>query len=80
MELTELKAKLLDSWSGNQEDLQEVIKLVEQDKSVFPFNDFEYLVCNLLDRKGLTFQQYLDIRSEYISANPNLWIFEISAP
>jgi hypothetical protein len=28
----------------------------------------------------LTYEQYIDIRAEYISANPNLWVFEISAP
>lgn len=33
-----------------------------------------------MEKKGLTYEQYLDIRTEYINANPNLWIFEISAP
>lgn len=28
----------------------------------------------------MTYEQYIDIRAEYISANPNLWVFEISAP
>ena len=28
----------------------------------------------------MTYEQYVEIRSDYISENPNLWIFEISAP
>ncbi len=38
------------------------------------------MICNLIDRNGLSYEQYIDIRTEYINANPNLWIFEISAP
>jgi hypothetical protein len=34
----------------------------------------------LIENGGLTYEQYIDIRTEYISTNPNLWIFEISAP
>ena len=28
----------------------------------------------------MSYKQYIEIRTEYISENPNLWIFEISAP
>ncbi len=28
----------------------------------------------------MSFEQYMEIRTEYIRTNPNLWIFEISAP
>ena len=54
--------------------------MVDDDQSVFPFNEYEHLICNLIERGGLTYKQYIDIRTEYISANPNLWVFEISAP
>ncbi len=50
------------------------------DLSVFPFNEYEYLICSLIEKDGLTYEQYLDIRAEYVAENPNLWIFEISAP
>jgi hypothetical protein len=53
---------------------------VEKDQAIFPFNEYEYLICNLIEKGGLTYEQYLDIRTEYISENPNLWVFEISAP
>ena len=33
-----------------------------------------------MDKGGLTYEQYINIRTEYITANPYLWVFEISAP
>ncbi|MBX2893397.1 MAG: hypothetical protein KF734_20965 [Saprospiraceae bacterium] len=80
MELTELKTKIIESFSGSASDLEEVLQMVDDDQSIFPFNEYEHLICNLIERGGLTYEQYIDIRTEYISANPNLWIFEISAP
>lgn len=80
MELTELKTKIIESFSGSASDLEEVLQMLEDDQSVFPFNEYEHLICNLIERGGLTYEQYIDIRTEYISANPNLWVFEISAP
>lgn len=80
MELTELKTKIIESFSGSESDLEEVLQMVDADQSIFPFNEYEHLICNLIKRGGLTYEQYIDIRTEYISANPNLWVFEISAP
>ena len=80
MELTELKDKIIESFSGTEDELKEVIDLIDQDRSIFPFNEYEHLICNLINKGGLTFEKYIEIRTEYISENPNLWIFEISAP
>jgi hypothetical protein len=80
MELSELKTKIIESFTGSAESLQEVLQMVDDDQSIFPFNEYEHLICNLIGRRGLTYEQYIDIRTEYISANPNLWVFEISAP
>jgi hypothetical protein len=80
MELTELKARIIEAFRGSAEDLGAVLKIVDEDKSIFPFNEYEHLICNFINRGGLTYAQYIEIRSEYISENPNLWIYEISAP
>jgi len=80
MELTELKNRIISSFSGSKNDLNVVLQLVEEDRSIFPFNEYEHLICNLVNKSGLTYEQYIEIRTEYISENPNLWIFEISAP
>ena len=80
MELSELKNRICDSFSGSMQDLQDVLAMVEEDNAIYPFNEFEQLICGLIEKGGLSYQQYIDIRTEYISENPNLWIFEISAP
>ena len=80
MELTELKNKIIDSYRGSPSELEKILALVEQNQSIFPFNEYEHLICHLLNNGGINFDQYLDIRTEYMSQNPNLWIFEISAP
>jgi len=80
MELTELKDRIIESFNGSKEDLNKVLSIVEEDQAIFPFNEYEHLICNLIEKGGLSYDQYLDIRTEYISENPNLWVFEISAP
>ncbi len=80
MELTELRDRIRSSFTGSKEDLEAVIAIVEKDRAIFPFNEYEHLICNLINRGGLSYEQYMEIRTEYISENPNLWIFEISAP
>lgn len=80
MELTELKNRIIESFNGSKEDLEKVLAIVEEDQAIFPFNEYEHLICSLIEKGGLSYDQYLDIRTEYISENPNLWVFEISAP
>ncbi|MBP7962173.1 MAG: hypothetical protein KBG20_17350 [Caldilineaceae bacterium] len=80
MELIELKDRITSSFTGSREDFEAVIAMMEEDHAIFPFNEYEHLICNLIDKGGLSYEQYIEIRTEYISENPNLWIFEISAP
>jgi hypothetical protein len=80
MELLELKNRICEEFLGTDKDLQEILQIVEKDQAVFPFNEYEHLICNLIEKKGLSYDQYIEIRSDYIAQNPNLWIFEISAP
>lgn len=48
--------------------------------SVYPFNEYEYIISSLLGLGKITLDDYLEIREEYISRNMFLYIFEISAP
>ena len=48
--------------------------------SVYPFNDYEYMISALLGADKLTFEEYLELRDSYISRNPYLKLFEISSP
>lgn len=80
MELTELKDRIVGAFFGSQNDLADVLAMVEEDRAIFPFNEYEHLICGLINKGGLTYDKYIEIRAEYISENPYLWIFEISAP
>ena len=77
MELTELKDKILQNFNGTHEELETVLA---DERIFFPFNEFELLITTLVSKNELTYNKYLEIRDEYYSQNPNLWIFEISAP
>ena len=48
--------------------------------SVYPFNEYEYIISSLLGLSKITLDDYLEIRDEYIARNMYLYIFEISAP
>ena len=48
--------------------------------SVYPFNEYEYIISNLFGLGKITIDDYLEIRDEYIARNMYLYIFEISAP
>lgn len=48
--------------------------------SVYPFNEFEYLISTLLGADVLSLDGYYELREEYIARNLYLYIFEISAP
>jgi hypothetical protein len=80
VDLDELNYCIRKSFVGEPDELDRILYFVSQDKSVFPFNEYEHLVCTLIDSGGLRYDQYMEIRQEYIEKNPNFWIFEISAP
>ena len=80
MDLIELKNKICSTFTGTKDDLNKLLIMIDDDHSIYPFNEYEHLICHLIEIKGLTFKQYLEIRTEYINQNPHLWIFEISAP
>jgi len=48
--------------------------------SVYPFNEYEYIISHLLASDILTLDEYYDLRNSYINRNLYLYIFEISAP
>ena len=48
--------------------------------SVYPFNEYEYIISALLGADKLTFDEYLELRDSYVGRNRFLYIFEISAP
>lgn len=63
----------LDNPSDFRESLENLI-------SVYPFNEYEYIISTLLGAGILTRNDYYELRDEYIARNMYLYIFEIGAP
>lgn len=48
--------------------------------SVYPFNEYEFIISHLLASDVLGIDDYYELRDEYLARNMFLYIFEISAP
>ncbi len=74
--LDQLMQQLPDA-DGFQDRLNEL-------KSVYPFNDYEYIIAHLLSHNILSLDAYLDLRTSYVTRNLNrdyyLHLFKISSP
>jgi hypothetical protein len=46
--------------------------------SVFPFNEYEYILMFLRDRSVISFEEYEELRSTYVSANRYLNLFGLA--
>lgn len=62
------------------EDADEIKSRLSSLVSVYPFNEFEFMISTLLGRQRLTLDDYYELRDEYIARNLYLYIFEIGAP
>ncbi|MCD6594993.1 hypothetical protein J7L68_04875 [bacterium] len=70
----------LDKLIGRLENALEFKDELNNLISAYPFNEYEYIISNLLAKNKLTYDEYLDLRNSYINRNLYLYIFEISAP
>lgn len=70
--------KIINSLSAHERD--QLKNRLEDLISVYPFNEYEYIISSLLGLGKITLDDYLEIRDEYIARNMFLYIFEISAP
>ena len=55
-------------------------KILDGINSIYPFSRYEYIISALLSKNVLTFEEYLELRDNYINRNLFLYVFEISAP
>ena len=70
--------KLIKTLSSQQRN--KLKNLLDDLISVYPFNEYEYIISSLLGLGKISLDDYLEIRGEYIARNMYLYIFEISAP
>jgi len=72
--------KQLEELIAALEDSNEIYNQLENLISVYPFNEYEYMISTLLGRNKLSLDDYYALRDEYVERNLYLYIFEISAP
>ncbi len=48
--------------------------------SVYPFNEYEFIISTLLGADILSLDEYYELRDAYLDRNLYLYLFEISAP
>lgn len=77
--MEQLKSQL-DELVSKLPDAAAVRNRLSELYSVYPFNEFEYIISTLLGRGVLSLDQYYEMRDSYMERNSFLYIFEISAP
>lgn len=77
--MEQLRAQL-DELLNRLENADEMRSRLDDLISIYPFNEFEYVISHLLAEGKLTLDEYYRIRDEYIARNLYLYLFEISAP
>ena len=77
--MEKLKAEL-DKLISELQNAEEFKSRLETLISVYPFNEYEYIISTLLGAKVLSLDGYYELRDAYIARNLYLYVFEISAP
>lgn len=72
--------KKLDEWIKElpQESKKSLLARLSGLKSIYPFNEYEYRLMYLFDKKIITFEEYEKLRDAYVNANPYLNLYSIS--
>ena len=70
----------LDRLISQLENFDEFFERLESLISVYPFNEYEYIISTLMGTNLLSLDDYYELRDEYINRNMYLYIFEIGAP
>jgi hypothetical protein len=70
--------ELIESLSS--ENRRQLKTRLENLVSVYPFNEYEFIIATLLGLGKMSLDDYYQIRDEYLDRNMFLYIFEISAP
>jgi len=70
----------LDQLLAQIPDADAIRERLENLVSVYPFNEYEYIISHLLAANVLSLNGYYELRDDYLARNMFLYIFEISAP
>ena len=75
--MEQLRAQL-DDLLNRLEQPDDVRSRLDDLISVYPFNEFEYMISHLLAAGILTLDDYLQMRDEYIDRNSSLRLYEMA--
>ena len=70
----------LDELVSQLENANELREKLDELVSMYPFNEFEFIISHLLVAEKISLEGYYEIRQSYIDRNLYLNLFEISAP
>ena len=70
----------IDEMLGQLAKEDEIRERLDSLVSIYPFNEYEYLISTLLAADVLTLDGYHELRDAYVSRNLYLYVFEIGAP
>lgn len=70
--------KQFDELIKRLEDSKNFREELEELRSIYPFNKYEYIISTLFFHGKITFDEYLSIRDEYINRNLYLYLFEMA--
>lgn len=76
--LKETLLNLVKNLEKAQHDL--VLQRLEDLVSVYPFNEYEFLISSLMGYQKISLDDYHALREAYIARNLYLYVFEIGAP
>jgi len=63
-----------------KEKHDQVIQRLEDLVSIYPFNEYEFLISSLMGYEKISLDDYYELRDDYIARNLYMYVFEISAP
>jgi hypothetical protein len=79
--MEQLKEKLMSLVHELEKDKHDnVIQRLDDLVSVYPFNEYEFLISSLMGYQKISTDEYYELRDDYIARNMFMYVFEISAP
>ncbi len=62
------------------EQHEQVMRRLDDLVSMYPFNEYEFLISSVMGYGKISLDDYYELRDEYIARNLYMYVFEISAP
>lgn len=79
--MEQLKEKLMNLVHELEKDKHDnVMQRLDDLVSVYPFNEYEFLISSLMGYQKISTDEYYELRDDYIARNMFMYVFEISAP